>query len=55
MTRRIAHLIVEQENRSKILNTRDLDVEVARTLEYQQKTEVLIPDKDEVSPSNPKK
>jgi hypothetical protein len=31
MTRRIAQLIEEQENRSKLLRTRDLDVEVART------------------------
>jgi hypothetical protein len=33
MTRRIAHLIEEQENKLKLFNTRDLDVEVARTLE----------------------
>ena len=45
MTRRTAHLIVEQENKSKIFNTRDLDVKDARKLEYQQKTEVLIQDK----------
>jgi hypothetical protein len=31
MTRRVAHLIEEQKNRSKILRTRDLDVEVGRT------------------------
>jgi hypothetical protein len=33
MTIRIAHLIEEQKNRSKLFNTRDLDVKVARTLE----------------------
>jgi hypothetical protein len=48
MTRRITHLISEHENKSKLFNTRDSDVEVARTLEDQQNTEVLIPDKEEV-------
>jgi hypothetical protein len=33
MTRRIAHLIEEQENRLKIFKTRNLDVEVGRTQE----------------------
>jgi hypothetical protein len=33
ITRRIAHLIEEQEKRSPPINTRDLDIEVARTLE----------------------
>jgi hypothetical protein len=55
MTRRIAHLIEEQENRSKIFNTRDLDVEAARTLEDPQKTEVPTPDKEEVLALNPRK
>jgi hypothetical protein len=55
MTRRIAHLIEEQENRSKLFNTRDLDVEVARTLEDPQKTEVPTPDKEEVLPLNLRK
>ena len=32
MTRRIAHLIEEHKNRSKLFNTRDPDFEVARTL-----------------------
>jgi hypothetical protein len=31
MTRRITHLISEQENKSKLLRTRDLDDEVERT------------------------
>jgi hypothetical protein len=55
MTRRIAHLIEEQKNRSKLFNTRDPDVEVARTLEDPQKIEVPIPDKEEGSPSNLRK
>ena len=55
MTRRIAHLIEEQKNRSNISNSRDSDVEVARTLEDPQKIEVPIPAKEEVSPSNIRK
>jgi hypothetical protein len=31
MTRRITHLIEEQENRSKLLRTKNLDIEVERT------------------------
>ena len=50
MTRRITHLIGEKKNRSKLFNTRDLDVEVSRTLEDPQKIEVPIPDKEEGSP-----
>jgi hypothetical protein len=46
MTRRIAHLIEEQKNRSNPFNTRDLDVEVAITLEEPLNIEVLIPDKE---------
>jgi hypothetical protein len=55
MTRRIAQLIEKQENRLKILRTRDLDVEVARTQEDLQKTEVPIPDRKEVLPLNLRK
>jgi hypothetical protein len=33
MTRRITHLIEEHKNRLKLFNTRDMDAEVARTLE----------------------
>jgi hypothetical protein len=55
MTRRIAHLIEEQENRSKLFNTRDPDVEATRTLEDPHETEVLLPDKKEVLPLIPKK
>jgi hypothetical protein len=45
MTRRITHLIEEHKNKSNLFNTRDLDVEVARTLEDPQKIELIIPDK----------
>jgi hypothetical protein len=45
MTRRITHLIKEQKNRSNLFSTRDLDVEVARTLKDPHKTEISIPDK----------
>jgi hypothetical protein len=38
MTRRIAHLIEEHKNRSKLFNTRNLNVKAARTLEDPQKT-----------------
>ena len=50
MTRRISHLIEEQENRAKVFKTKDLDVKVGSTLEDPQKTEVPIPDIDEVLP-----
>ena len=50
MTRRITHLIEEQQNQAKLFKTRDLDVEVGRTLEDPQKTEVPIPNTDEVLP-----
>jgi hypothetical protein len=48
MNRRITHLIEENKNISKLFNTRELDVEVARTLEDPQKIEVPVPDKEEV-------
>ena len=53
MTRRIAHLIKEQENRSKLFNTRNPDVEAVRTLEDSQETEAPISDKEEVLPLSP--
>jgi hypothetical protein len=55
MARRIAQLIEEQENRSKLVVTRNIDVKAARTLGYPQKTKVLTPDKEEVLPLNPRK
>jgi hypothetical protein len=54
MTRRISYLIEEQENRSNLFNTRKLDVEVARTLEDSQETEVPISDKEEILSRNPR-
>jgi hypothetical protein len=54
MTRRIAHLIEEQQNRSKLFNTRDSDVEFVRTLEDPQKIEEHILDKEEVLSGNPR-
>jgi hypothetical protein len=50
MTRRIAHLIEEQENQLKLFQTKDLDVEVGRILGDPQKNEVSIPSTDEVLP-----
>jgi hypothetical protein len=55
MTRRIAHLIEERENRSKLFKTRDLDIEVGRTQEDSHKTKAPSPDKEEVFPLNPRK
>jgi hypothetical protein len=55
MTRKIAQLIEEHENRSKLFNTRNLDVEAARTIGDPHKNEVLTPDKEEVLPLNPRK
>jgi hypothetical protein len=43
MTRRITHLIAEQENRSKLFKTRNLDDEVERTQEDSQKTVIPTP------------
>jgi hypothetical protein len=42
MTRRITHLIEEQENRAKLFKTRDLDVEVGRTLEDHRRLKYLF-------------
>jgi hypothetical protein len=55
MTRRITHLIEEQENRSKLFRTRNLDVEVERTQEDSHKSGVPTPDREEVFPLNPMK
>jgi hypothetical protein len=43
MTRRITYLMEEQENRSKLFDTRDLDVEAIRALEELHKTEIPNP------------
>jgi hypothetical protein len=60
MTRRITHLIAEQENKSTLLRTRNLDVEVERTqtdLKHLsiQESRAPTPEKEEVSLSNPMK
>jgi hypothetical protein len=55
MTRKIAQLIEEQENRSKLFDTRDPDVEAVGTSEDSQKTELPIPDKEKVLPLSPRK
>jgi hypothetical protein len=48
-------LIEEQENRSKILRTKYLDVEVARTNEIYRRVEHLLLVKEEVLPRHPRK
>jgi hypothetical protein len=55
MTRRITYLMEEQENRSKILNTRDLDVEAIRALEEPHKTKIPNPYDEGVLPLDIKK
>jgi hypothetical protein len=60
MTRRITHLIEEQENRSKLFRTRKLDVEVERIHEDLrhlsiQESRAPTPDIEEVFPLNPSK
>jgi hypothetical protein len=55
MTRKIAHLIAEQENRSKLLRTRNLDHEVERTQEDSQTSRAPTPDREAILLSNPMK
>jgi hypothetical protein len=55
MTRRIAHLIEEQKSRSKIFNTRNLDVKDKRKLEDPQEIELPTPGTKEVLPRKPRK
>jgi hypothetical protein len=60
MTRRITQLIEEQENRSKLCRTRNLDIEVERTHEDSrhlsvQESRAPTPDREEVFPLNPSK
>jgi hypothetical protein len=60
MDRRIAHLLEEQEDQSKLLRTKDLDVEVEITHEdlkhmYVQESRTRTPEREEVLPSNPMK
>jgi hypothetical protein len=51
MTRRIMHLIEEQENRSKLFRTRDLGAKVEGIQESREPT----PDREEVLTLNPSK
>jgi hypothetical protein len=55
MTRRIAQLIEEWENKLNIFDTRSPDVKAARTLEDSQKIEVSVLDIEVVLPLNPRK
>jgi hypothetical protein len=55
MTTRIAYLMEEQENKSQLLNTRDLDVEAIRELEEPQKTKIPNPYEEGVLPLDMKK
>ena len=55
MTRRIAHLIEEWENKSKLIKTKNLDVEVEQTQEDSWKNRAPILDREEVLPLNPMK
>jgi hypothetical protein len=50
MTRRIAQLIEEQENKSKLFDTRSPDVKAAKALGDSQKIGVSVSDIDEVVP-----
>jgi hypothetical protein len=50
MTRRITQLIEEQENRSKLFRTRELDVEVERTHLSVQESRASTPAREEVLP-----
>jgi hypothetical protein len=55
MTRRITHLIEEIKNKPNLFNTRNPDVEVARTIEEPLKIEIPIPYEEEGLPLNLRK
>jgi hypothetical protein len=55
MTRRIVHLIAEQEDGSKLLRTRNLDHEAEIAQEYSQMSREPTTDREEVLLSNPMK
>jgi hypothetical protein len=60
MTRRITHLIEEQENKSKLFRTKNLDVKFERTHEdlrhlSVQESREPTPNREEVLPLNPSK
>ena len=46
MTKKIAQLIEEHKNISKLLDTRDPNVEAERMSEGSQKTEAPVPEKE---------
>jgi hypothetical protein len=57
MARIIAHVLEEKENHSKLLKTKDMNVEVERTQEYwrhlsEQKSREPTPEREEVLPLN---
>jgi hypothetical protein len=55
MTRRIAHLNAEQEKKSKLLRTRNLDHKVEIIQEDPKKIEAPTPDREPILLSNPMK
>jgi hypothetical protein len=60
MARRIVHLLEEKENQSKLLRTKDMDVEVESTQEDLrhlsiQESRAPTPKREEVLPLNPMK
>jgi hypothetical protein len=55
MTRKIAYLMEEQENGSKLLNIGDLDIKAIRALEEPQKTKIPNPYDEGVLPLDLKK
>jgi hypothetical protein len=60
MARRIAHLLEEQENHSKLLKTKDMDIEVEKTQEdwrhlFVQESRAPTPEREEVLPLKPMK
>jgi hypothetical protein len=59
MAKIIAHLLKEQENQSKLLRTRNLDLEVERTQDLKhlsvQESRVPTPDREKLFPLNLRK
>ena len=50
MTKKIAQLIDEQKNRSKLLDTRDPNVKAELMSQGSQKTKAPIPEKEKLLP-----
>ena len=55
MTRRIAHLVEEQENQAKLFQTRDLDVKVEITQADSQMSITSTPCREDLLLSGPMK